>query len=57
MKCPMMWNPLISKLYKQWSEKEIEADIINNGKMKGDSFIEQNRLVNEAKKFVDFGGL
>lgn len=57
MKCPMIWNPLISKLYKQWSEKEIEADIINNGKMKGDSFIEQNRLVNEAKKFVDFGGL
>lgn len=34
MKCPMMWNPFISKLRKQWSEKEMEADIINNGKMK-----------------------
>lgn len=38
VKCPMMWNPLISKLHKQWSEKEMEADIINNGKMKGGWF-------------------
>lgn len=35
VKCLMMWNPFISKLHKQWSGKEMRADIINNGKMKG----------------------
>lgn len=34
------------------------ADIIYNGKMKGSSIlIEQNSMVNEAKKCVDFWGL
>lgn len=52
-----MWNPLISKMHKQWSEKEMEADIINNGKMKGTRFYRMEQYSKWGKEVCRLWGI